>query len=109
MNTAIMLIASAFHQPQSKKCFINDSQIKSTIIDAIIPVMKKFNTAPITVPKSTIQTASVNFALSLPDKNLPTIHNTGDTTTTLIIISNNRASKFIANFGHQLFIGVFYF
>lgn len=96
MRTTIMLIANAFSHPQSKKCFTSPNQTNSIIIDAMKPVKKKPKTAPRTAPRSTIQRASVNFALSLPTKSLPEIQRTGDSKTMLTIACISRASKLIA-------------
>jgi len=49
--------------PQSKKCFINASQTMNIIIADIKLPTKAATTEPIIVPRTTIQIASVNFAL----------------------------------------------
>ncbi len=75
--TETMAIANALSQPQSKKCFISRSHTKNIIIDAIKPPIKAPIIAPIIMPKTTIQIASVNFALSFPAKERPTSQSIG--------------------------------
>lgn len=75
--TETTAIANAFSHPQSKKCFINASQTTNIIIADIKLPAKAPTTAPIIVPRTTIQMASVNFALSLPANALPTSQSIG--------------------------------
>ena len=82
-TTAIM---SAFNHPVSKKCFTKASQMNSTIMPARMPEKRYWINPPITVPRITIQSASVNFALSVPAKSLPEIQRTGAKITMLTII-----------------------
>ena len=98
ITTATMLIISAFSHPQSKKCLIKPSHIINNIIDAIIPETKALNTAPITVPKTTIHKASMNLAFEPPTRILPAIQRTGVSTKTLIIMLINMVSTFNAIF-----------
>ena len=77
--TAIIAIANAIIHPQSKKCLISASQITNIITAAIRPLLKAPTTAPITVPRTTIHIASVNFAFSLPASALPANQSTGAT------------------------------
>lgn len=70
-------IAKAFNHPQSKKCFTSPSNIIKRIIDAIIPENNELKTVLITVPRTTIQIASTNFALLLPTKIRPANQRTG--------------------------------
>jgi len=72
-NTMIakMEMASAFSHPQSKKCFTKASHIISRMMAAMKPEKKAPNNVPITVPRTTIQMASVNFAFSFPTMALP--------------------------------------
>ena len=78
--TAITAIANAFNHPQSKKCFINASQTMNIIIADIKLPTRAPTTAPMIVPITTIQMASVNFALSFPTNALPTSQSIGATT-----------------------------
>lgn len=74
---AINAIANALSQPQSKKCLMSPSQTKNIIIDAIKPPINQPTIAPMTMPNTTIQMASVNLAFSLPAKALPTSQSIG--------------------------------
>ena len=88
--TAITAITNAFSQPQSKKCLINASQTINIIIADIKLPRKAPTIAPMTVPKTTIQIASVLFAFCPPTNALPTSQRIGATTImpTTICISN---------------------
>ncbi len=78
ITTATTAITNAFSHPQSKKCLINASQIISNIMVAIKLPMNAPTTVFIIVPRNTIQSASVNFALSFPAISLPEIQRAGD-------------------------------
>jgi len=69
--TANMLITNAFSHPQSKKCFTRASHSISRIMAAMMPEKKAPKNVPTTVPRMTIQMASVNFAFSFPTIALP--------------------------------------
>ena len=84
--TATIDIAKAFNHPQSKKCFTNPSKIIKRITEAIIPENNELKTVLITVPNTTIQIASTNFALLLPTKILPANQRTGAIIMILTII-----------------------
>ncbi len=92
---ATMEIASAFNHPQSKKCFTKASQIISWIKEASQPhpAKKAPKSVPITVPKITIQMASVNFALSFPASALPESQKTGDSIMVFTMTWITKASK----------------
>jgi hypothetical protein len=99
-TTAIIAIANAISQPQSKKCLINASQTMNMIKAAIKPPMRAPTIAPITTPRMTIQIASVNFAFSLPTSVLPTSQSMGAmiiTATTTLINSPIRSIKATSN------------
>jgi hypothetical protein len=98
--TETTAIANAISQPQSKKCLISPSQTMNIIMAAIIPPMKRLKSPtmlPITIPRVTIQIASVNFAFSLPTSVLPTIQRMGETTImpTMMLINNPMISMSI--------------
>jgi hypothetical protein len=79
----------------------------SIIIAAIKPPMKLPMTAPITVPRITIHTASVNFAFSFPTSALPANQRTGATIIVPTTIWINSATRSVLN--HLLgstFVGV---
>ena len=78
--TAMTAITNALIQPQSKKCLISASQTMNMIIEAMMPPINQSTTEPMTMPKTTIQMASVNFAFCLPASALPTSQSTGATT-----------------------------
>ena len=100
--TATTAIAKAFSQPQSKKCLISASQTMNITIAAINPPTKAPSTAPITVPRTAIQRASVNFALSLPASSLPAIHSTGASITAATTIYINIPTGSIAILSNPL-------
>jgi hypothetical protein len=95
-STEITAITNAFIQPVSKKCLIKPSQTKNIIIDAIKPPTNTFTTVPIMIPRTTIQIASVNFALCLPAKALPTNQRIGAITIMATTICINKATKSIS-------------
>lgn len=99
-NTMIanMDMASAFSQPQSKKCFTIKSQIISWMMAAIKPVNKAPKKVPTKVPTMTIQMASVNFAFSFPTRALPESQRTGESIIVLTIMCITNVSKLIAKF-----------
>ena len=66
ITTATTAITNAFIHPQSKKCLIIASQTISNIIAAIKLPMNAPTTVFMMVPRKTIQSPSVNFALSFP-------------------------------------------
>ena len=70
--TAMIAIANALSQPQSKKCLINASHTTNMIIEAIMPPINQPTMEPMTMPSTTIQMASVNLAFCLPASALPT-------------------------------------
>ena len=86
MITATMAITSALSHPQSKKCLISASQTISKTIVAT----KLFMNVPTSVfmidPRKTIQSASVNFALSFPAIRRPEIQSAGERSRVVIII-----------------------
>jgi hypothetical protein len=86
ITMATIAIMSALIHPVSKKCFTKASQMNSTIMLAMMPEKRYWKNPPITVPRITIQRASVNFALSLPANSLPAIQRTGAKMTMLTII-----------------------
>jgi hypothetical protein len=95
MITANKEIAKAFNHPESKKCFTKASKIINRIIDAIMPENKELNIVLITVPRTTIHTASRNFAFFAPTSALPDNQRTGDNMmifTTICIKSMSRLS-----------------
>jgi len=100
---ATIAIASAINHPVSKKCFTNASQTNSTMIAAIIPAKRYWKIPPITIPRTTIHIASVNFALSLPASSLPAIYRTGDRIMMLMIKFITNVSKLSAMQFHFLF------
>jgi len=114
--TANMLMASALSHPQSKKCFNKASQIISWIMTAIIPVKKAPKNVPITVPRMTIQMASVNFAFSFPTSALPESQRTGEIIIVFTIMFMTSQSKligkshFTSNILHQIVgLSLYYF
>jgi len=96
MIIAIIEMARAFSHPQSKKCFTNASQSISWMMEAIKPMNKAPKSAPITVPRMTIQMASVNFAFSFPASALPDSQRTGESIMVFTIMFMTSASKLIA-------------
>lgn len=89
-----MLIIKALNHPQSKNFLIKASQIINTIIADIIPETKKPIIPPITVPKITIHSASINRALLPPTRSLPAIQRTGVKTIALTITCISNPTKF---------------
>ncbi len=96
MIIAKMEMASAFSHPQSKKCFTIASQSISWMMEAMMPVKKAPKIVPTTVPRITIQTASVNFALFSPTIALPDSQRSGDSIMVFMIMFKATASKFTA-------------
>jgi len=97
MIIAMIEMASAASHPQSKKCFTSASQSISWMIKAIMPEKRAPKSVPITVPRTIIQIASVNFALSFPTIDLPDSQRKGDRIMVFIITCMASASKLIAN------------
>jgi len=80
---AIIAIRNALPHPQSKKCLTRASQRINDIIAPIMPEKKAPRIAPITDPRTTIQTASLNLAFSAPTKALPASQTNSEFATTL--------------------------
>jgi len=114
--TAIIDMAKAFNQPQSKKCFTNASQITNRTKEEKIQKLKapkrrkeKSNSknsekkiskiAPTIVPTMIIATASENFAFSLPTSALPANQRAGDRimTFTIMCVANVNRLKLKAS------------
>lgn len=102
MIIAMMEMASAFSHPQSKKCFTNASQSISWMMEAMMPTKKAPKSVPITVPRMTIQTASVNFAFPFSTSALPDSQRTGESIMVFTIMFMTSASKLIAKSTHPI-------
>jgi len=88
-----MEIPSAAPHPHSKYCLTKASQIISWIKAAMMPEMRAPKTPPTIVPMTTVITASLNLAFSLPTTIRPESQRAGETTIVDTIMLINNASK----------------